>query len=74
MSKRLPPAWACDVVRKLTRNGLTQNDLAAELNVTYQYLSDILNGKKEPKKGVCTKDSVKEAVDRLIAKRKEVGA
>lgn len=74
MAEKLPPAWACDVVRKLERNGLTQNALAAELNVTYQYMSDILNGKREPKKGRCMKDGVKAAVDRLIAKRKEVGA
>lgn len=70
MKERLPPAWACDVVRKLEKNGLTQNALAAELNVTYQYISEILNGKKKPEKGRCTKAGVQEAVKRLIAKRK----
>ncbi len=66
MKERLPPAWACDVVRKLMRNGLTQNALAAELNISYQYMSDLLNGKKEPKEGRCLPDDIMKAVDRLI--------
>lgn len=70
MKERLPPAWTGPLVGKMHRNGITLTDLAAELGVKNAYISMILSGDREPKSGVCTKDSMKEAVDRLIAKRK----
>ena len=74
MKKRLPPKWTGPLVGKMHQNGITFTELAADLGVKKNYIGMVLNGEREPKSGVCTKDNVKEAVDRLIAKRKEAGA
>lgn len=74
MKKRLPPKWTGPLVGKMHKNGITFTELAAELGVKRTYIGMVLNGEREPKSGACTKDSMKAAVDRLIAKRKEVGA
>lgn len=74
MTKKLPPKWTGPLVGKMHQNGITFTELAAELGVTNNYIGMVLNGKREPKSGICTPDSMKEAVDRLIAKRNEGGS
>lgn len=70
MKERLPPKWTGPVVKKMHENGIDFTDLADELGVRKSYIGMVLNGEREPKSGVCTPDSMKEAVDRLIQKRK----
>ena len=38
--------WTGGVVAKLHMHGITRNELAAELGITPQYVSMLLNGKK----------------------------
>lgn len=57
------PEWTGDVVSKLHVYGLSIKELAESMGYSNEYLSVILNGKREPV-GIQTK--VEEAVNRLI--------
>lgn len=70
MAEKYPPAWACDLARKMRRNRIRNNDLAAELGVSYQYISMVLNGERKPESGKGTKENMIAAVDAIIDKRK----
>ena len=74
MTEKLPPKWTGPLVGKMHNNGIDLTDLADELRVNKSYVGMVLNGERSPKSGACTPDSMKAAVDRLIEKRKEVGA
>ena len=49
-------------------NSITQIELANKMNVTNDYISMILNGKRNPKGA---KDRINTAIDEIIAERKE---
>lgn len=73
MNTNIPPAWACDVVRKMRRNRIRNNDLAAQLGVSCQYISMVLNGVRTPENGKCSKEGIIAGVDAIIANRKLEG-
>lgn len=73
MRTNIPPAWTCDLGRKMRRNRIRNNDLAAELGVSYQYISMVMNGVRSPEVGKGSKESMIAGVDAIIAKRKMEG-
>ena len=70
MTEKLPPKWTGPLVGKMHQNGIEFTDLADELGVIKSYVGMVLNGERSPKSGACTPESMKEAVARLIQKRK----
>ena len=63
------PEWTGDVVSKLHVYGISIKELAESMGYSNEYLSVILNGKREP---VGIQNKVEEAVNKLI-KSKEGG-
>ena len=61
--------WIAEVAGKMHINRVTNIDVARKLDVTPQYISAILNGKKSPK-GV--EERITAAVDDIIAEREKV--
>lgn len=59
--------WIGDAVGKMHINDISNIDLAGVLNVTPQYISEILNGKKSPKN---IKQRIMTAIDEIISERK----
>lgn len=62
------PEWTGDVIGKLHVHGLSIKELAESMGYSYEYLSVILNGKREPT-GI--REKVEDAVNKLIEQRKE---
>jgi len=62
----LHPEWTGDVIGKLHVHGLSIKELAESMGYTHEYLSIILNGKREPK-GIQKK--VECAVNKLIEQK-----
>lgn len=62
------PEWTGDVIGKLHVHGLSIKELAESMGYSHEYLSVILNGKREPT-GI--KEKVEDAVNKLIEQRKE---
>ena len=60
-------AWIGNAVGKMHINDISNIDLAGALNVTPQYISEILNGKKSPKN---IEQRVMNAIDEIISERK----
>lgn len=58
-------SWIAEAVGKMHIHKLAHKDVAAEIGVSPEYLSMILNGKRDPKSG---EHRVMSAIDRLIAK------
>ena len=58
--------WIGDAVGKMHINQISNIELAGALNVTPQYISEILNGKKTPKN---IESRVMTAIDEIIAER-----
>lgn len=56
--------WIAEAIGRMHVNKLTNKMVAAEMGVTNEYFSMIVNGKRAPK-GV--EDRVSAAIDRLIA-------
>lgn len=59
--------WIGDIVGRMHINSITQIELANKMNVTNDYISMILNGKRNPKGA---KDRINTAIDEIIAERK----
>lgn len=57
------PEWTGEVIGKLHVHGLSIKELAESMGYTHEYLSVILNGKREPA-GI--QEKVEDAVARLI--------
>lgn len=59
----MPKKWTGNLVGLMHENDITQKQLAYELGYTYQYVSMVLRGKREPEgaEAVFT-----EAVNRII--------
>lgn len=62
----MPEKWTGALIGKMHNEGITYDQLAAEMGVTKPYISMLLNGKRNPP-GV--KDRMESAVDRIVAKR-----
>lgn len=60
------PEWTGDIIGKLHVYGLSIKELAESMGYTHEYLSVILNGKREPK-GI--QEKVECAVNRLIEQK-----
>ena len=62
----MPEVWTGNLIGDMHNNGITYDDLAAEMGVTKAYISMILNGKRKP-------DGIKErmeiAFDNIIRRR-----
>lgn len=48
----MPEAWTGNLIGDMHNKGITYDDLAAEMGVTKNYISMILNGKRKPD-GIC---------------------
>lgn len=44
----MPAQWTAEIVGILHANRIKQTELAAQMGVTPEYLSMVLNGKREP--------------------------
>lgn len=60
----LPREWACDLVGRMHKFGIAQKRLAEHLGVTPEYVSMVLNGRREPAKA---EEKFCKAVEELIA-------
>lgn len=59
-------SWTGTIVGLLHTNKIKQTELAREMGVTAQYLSMVLNGKKNPK-GI--EERIKEAIHTIVERR-----
>lgn len=59
--------WIGNAVGKMHLNDISNIELAGALNVTPQYISEILNGKKSPKN---IEQRIMTAIDEIISERK----
>lgn len=64
----MPEVWTGKLIGKMHNNGVTYDDLAAELGVTKAYISMILNGTRKPD-GV--RQRLEKAYEDVVRKRKE---
>lgn len=62
MSKK----WTGDLVGLMHDNKITQNQLAEKLGLTYQYVSMVLNGNREPNGA---EERFRAALDALISEQ-----
>lgn len=60
--------WTGEVIKTLHVNEISQTELAEEMNCTKEYISMILNGKREPSD---IQNRIEEAVASILEKRKE---
>lgn len=80
MGKYAAPAWARNVRAKMlqpdarsNQKPITSIELAREVGVSYQFLSDVLRGKREvTSKSRCCEENLMEAIKRIVDRRKEV--
>ena len=63
----MPEKWTGTLVGKMHVEGVSNSDLAKELDVTQNYVSMILHGKRTPPGA---KDRLNEALNAVIQKRK----
>lgn len=59
-------AWTGSIVGLLHTHKIKQTELAKEMGVTAQYLSMVLNGKKNPK-GI--KERMEDAIQNIVDRR-----
>lgn len=62
----LPKEWTGEAVKQLHINGISQTELAEEMNCTKEYISMVLNSKREPSD---IQTRVEEAISSIIKKR-----
>lgn len=60
------PKWTGELIGKMHNSGISKKELAARLEFTPEYVSMVLNGKKEPPKA---EDRFNAAVDELIKEK-----
>ena len=58
--------WTAVIVGRLHAERITQRELARELDVTEEYVSAILNGKREP---VGIRERMDSAIDSIVARK-----
>lgn len=62
----MPKAWTGEVVKQLHINGIAQKELAEEMGYTKEYMSMVLNSKREPSD---VQTRIEEAISSIIKKR-----
>jgi hypothetical protein len=62
----LPKEWTGEVVKQLHINGIAQKELAEEMGYTKEYMSMVLNSKREPSD---VQTRIEEAISSIIKKR-----
>ena len=81
MGKYAAPAWARDVRAKMlqpdarsNQKPITNIELAREIGVSYQFLGDVLRGKREvTSESRCCEEKLMEAIKRIVERRKAEG-
>ncbi len=63
----MPERWTGEVMKELHLNRLTCKDLARKMEIREGYLSEILNGKRSPKRA---EERVMAALQELIEERR----
>ena len=58
------PKWTGELIGKMHNYGVSNKELAKELNFTQEYVSMVLNGKKEPPNA---EERFNVALDEIIA-------
>ena len=58
--------WTAQIVGRLHVEKITQRELAKELDFTEEYVSAILNGKREP---VGIQERMEAAIDAIVARK-----
>lgn len=58
--------WIGDAVGKMHINGISQNQVAVKLGVSYDYVNKILNGRERPANA---EERIMAAIDEIIAER-----
>lgn len=64
----MPEKWTGEIVKELHNNKISQNELAKEIGWTVEYVSMILNSRRNPTKA---KSKMKSAMQAIIERRKE---
>lgn len=49
MDKQMPPAWTGEIIKQMHLSRISRRDLAAVLDVAPEYVTMVLNGKRQPK-------------------------
>lgn len=62
----MPKEWTGEIVKMLHLNSISQTELAEEMNCTKEYISMVLNSKREPSD---IQTRVEEAISSIIKKR-----
>ena len=64
----MPDKWTSDLIADMHVHRITRIQLADKLSYTPEYVSMVLNGKREPKNA---EQVFREALDALIAEKEE---
>ena len=64
----MPKEWTGEIVKTLHINGIAQTELAGEMGCTKEYISMVLNSKREPKD---IQNRIEEAISSIMERRKE---
>lgn len=64
----MPKEWTGEAVKALHLNGIAQSELAEEMNCTKEYISMILNSKREPPD---IQNRIEEAISSIIRRKQE---
>lgn len=64
----MPDKWTSDLIADMHVHRITRIQLADKLSYTPEYVSMVLNGKREPKNA---EQVFREALDELIAEKEE---
>ena len=65
----MPEKWTGRLIGQMHNEGVTYDDLGAEMGVTKAYISMILNGRKKPAK---IRERMENAFKSVVSKRKDV--
>lgn len=64
----MPEAWTGNLIGRMHNNGITYDELAAELGVGKAYISMILNGRRKP---ADIRKRMEDAVNIIVQRRVE---
>lgn len=64
----MPAQWTAELIGTMHTNRIKQNELAAHMGFTPEYVCKVLNGKRAPKKA---EQKFRAALNELIARKEE---
>lgn len=67
----MPDAWTGNLIGEMHNNGITYEELAAEMGITKSYVSMILNSKRRPKEA---QERMANALSAILARKKSEAA